>query len=57
MPAGVTRYMVNGGLLNLQIPLKLLLESQFVQEEWDQYREQWADSLRLYSEPVYLCEV
>ncbi|MEW9673077.1 ParB N-terminal domain-containing protein [Ammoniphilus sp. 3BR4] len=57
MPAGVTRFMVNGRLLNLQIPLKLLLESQFVQEEWNQYREQWADSLRLYSEPVYLCEV
>lgn len=56
MPAGVTRFLVSGRLLNLRIPLSLLKNSTFNQQEWESYRKQWEGSLRLYAESVYLCE-
>ncbi|AMA71824.1 MULTISPECIES: ParB N-terminal domain-containing protein [Aneurinibacillus] len=57
MPAGVTRVVVNGRLLNLNIPLSYLMAGSLNQAEWEQKKEQWARALRLYAEAVYLCEV
>jgi L-serine kinase (ATP) / ParB family transcriptional regulator, heme-responsive regulator len=56
MPAGVTRFLVSGRLLNLRIPLFLLTGSTFNHQEWEHYRKQWEGALRLYAEAVYLCE-
>ncbi|PWK15717.1 ParB N-terminal domain-containing protein [Tumebacillus permanentifrigoris] len=56
MPAGVTRCVVEGRILNLRIPLDLLLQSQLDVERWEQLMEQWGRSLRLYTESVFLCE-
>lgn len=56
MPAGVTRFLVSGRLLNLRIPISLLNNSTFDQQEWENYRQMWEGSLRLYAEAVYLCE-
>ncbi|BCU80733.1 bifunctional transcriptional regulator/O-phospho-L-serine synthase SbnI [Polycladomyces abyssicola] len=56
MPAGVTRFVVSGRLLNLRIPLHLLTQ-QVISDEWEKLCRQWSDSLRLYDEPVYYCEV
>jgi len=56
MPAGVTRFIINGRLLNLKIPLNLLKSSYFDQIQWEKYLYQWSNSMRMYSEPVYLCE-
>ncbi|WP_416147644.1 ParB N-terminal domain-containing protein [Salipaludibacillus sp. HK11] len=55
-PAGVTRFHVNGRLLNLQIPLHLLTEQQFQIAEWNKLILSWKESLRMYTEKVYLCE-
>ncbi|RAP26376.1 transcriptional regulator [Brevibacillus laterosporus] len=57
MPAGVTRCMVEGRLLNLRIPLEFLTSQVFRQDEWNELLSRWKKSLRLYSEAVYLCEV
>lgn len=57
MPAGVTRVLVNGRLLNLNIPLEFLTNRSFDQEAWMRQKEKWSQSLRLYAEAVYLCEV
>ncbi|WHX28272.1 ParB N-terminal domain-containing protein [Brevibacillus agri] len=56
MPAGVTRFLISGRLLNLKIPLSLLLDPRFDEQEWEAYRQHWASSLRLYAETVYLNE-
>ncbi|MFD2371607.1 ParB N-terminal domain-containing protein [Brevibacillus sp. GCM10020057] len=56
MPAGVTRFLINGRLLNLRIPLSLFTSSHFPVQEWENYLRHWENSLRLYAEPVYLNE-
>ncbi|HEU4962904.1 MAG TPA: ParB N-terminal domain-containing protein [Bacilli bacterium] len=56
MPAGVTRSMVQGRLLNLHIPLELMRAEQFQAEEWERMLQNWSQSLRFYTEPVYMCE-
>jgi len=56
MPAGVTRFLVSGRLLNLRIPISMLKSSTFNSGEWEGYCRQWEGSLRLYAETVYLCE-
>ncbi|MGN7470604.1 ParB N-terminal domain-containing protein [Brevibacillus sp. SAFN-007a] len=56
MPAGVTRFLISGRLLNLKIPLSLLLHATFDEQEWNEYVKHWAGSLRLYAETVYLNE-
>lgn len=56
MPAGVTRCIVQGRLLNLRVPLSLLNTPEFAEQEWQQLCARWSHSLRLYSEAVYLCE-
>lgn len=58
MPAGVTRMMIDGRMLNLRIPLELLRNPSREQAEsdWNSLRDGWAKSLRLYTEPVYICE-
>ncbi|MCY9508502.1 ParB N-terminal domain-containing protein [Paenibacillus larvae] len=57
IPSGVTRFIVNGRLLNLNIPLHLLTSPVPQQEDWDRLHEQWGKNLRYYSESVYLCEM
>ncbi|WP_157729352.1 ParB N-terminal domain-containing protein [Tumebacillus algifaecis] len=57
MPAGVTRFSVRGRLLNLRIPLSLLFDEERAHEEWAKLCMYWSNTLRLYSEAVYLCEV
>jgi hypothetical protein len=56
MPAGVTRCVVEGRILNLRIPLDLLLQPRLDIERWELLLEQWGRSLRLYTESVFLCE-
>ncbi|SFS44547.1 ParB N-terminal domain-containing protein [Marininema halotolerans] len=56
MPAGVTRTVVNGRLLNLNISLDLLQAESVDQRRWEQLQASWARRLRLYTEPVYICE-
>ncbi|MDH8001279.1 ParB N-terminal domain-containing protein [Bacillus cereus] len=56
LPAGVTRFIVQGRLLNLNIPLSLLT-CTLNKSEWEKFCEKKANKLRLYSESVYLCEV
>lgn len=57
MPAGVTRCIVQGRLLNLRVPLDLLTAPTFQEDVWEGLCDRWKQSLRLYSEAVYLCEV
>lgn len=56
MPAGVTRFLISGRLLNLRIPLSLFTGSRFDGQEWENYLRHWESSLRLYAEAVYLNE-
>jgi len=56
MPAGVTRCVVKGRLLNLRIPLELLRTEEYAQDQWESLRNQWSKSLRFYTEPVYMYE-
>lgn len=55
VPAGVTRCIVQGRLLNLQVPLSLL-NSALSTKEWNQFCEKKLNQLRLYTESIYLCE-
>ncbi|MGC5327707.1 ParB N-terminal domain-containing protein [Brevibacillus sp. SYSU BS000544] len=57
LPAGVTRFQVNGRLLNLKIPLELLYSEKSNEQEWEKLQLIWNQSLRLYTEQVYLCEI
>ncbi|MDQ0416189.1 hypothetical protein J2Z48_000347 [Croceifilum oryzae] len=56
MPAGITRCIVEGRLLNLRIPLEILQSNQLPVEQWQTLRNKWMNSLRFYTEPVYVCE-
>jgi hypothetical protein len=55
-PAGVTRFLVEGRLLNLCIPLALMADDPFAQRAWEQSLAHWRSHLRCYTEKVYLCE-
>lgn len=57
MPAGVTRFIVDGRLLNLRIPLHLLTAERVDFGEWERLLQDRSFHLRLYTESVYLCEV
>lgn len=57
MPAGFTRCVVDGRILNLRIPLDFLLNPVFDQPRWEQLQDHWKRSLRLYTEAIYLCEL
>ncbi|SEN05473.1 ParB N-terminal domain-containing protein [Lihuaxuella thermophila] len=56
LPAGVTRFMVEGRLLNLCIPLTVLNDHELAETQWNQSLNFWRDHLRSYTEKVYLCE-
>ncbi|MFC0273643.1 hypothetical protein ACFFIX_19820 [Metabacillus herbersteinensis] len=55
-PAGVTRFLINGRLLNLSIPLDLLISENLNETEWYQLLERLQNKIRFYSESIYLCE-
>ncbi|PFD95628.1 hypothetical protein COE15_01180 [Bacillus cereus] len=58
LPAGVTKFTLNcGRILNLNIPLSFLIREDFVQEDWEELLELWESSIRLYTDPVLLCEI
>ncbi|MGE7890626.1 ParB N-terminal domain-containing protein [Bacillus cereus] len=57
LPAGVTRVKVNERLLNLKIPLKILSQYNHHEESWLAFLNKKEESLRLYTERVYLCEL
>lgn len=56
MPAGVTRTIISGRLLNLRIPLHLLLTEIYPAAEWEALCYNWSHSLRMYDEPIYVYE-
>ncbi|GAB1528854.1 bifunctional transcriptional regulator/O-phospho-L-serine synthase SbnI [Brevibacillus formosus] len=56
LPAGVTRFEIDGRLLNLCIPISLLKQEQIEQEQWERLVKKWRETLRLYSKPVYMCD-
>lgn len=56
LPAGVTRFVVEGRLLNLRVPLELLDDNDIAFSSWNQSLRYWSESLRTYTEKVYLCE-
>ncbi|MDR4943259.1 ParB N-terminal domain-containing protein [Bacillus wiedmannii] len=58
LPAGVTKFKLNcGRILNLNIPLSFLIREDFVEEDWMELLELWEKSIRLYTDPVLLCEI
>lgn len=56
LPAGVTRFVVEGRLLNLCVPLELLNDNDIASTGWNQSIKTWGKNLRTYTEKVYLCE-
>lgn len=58
VPAGVTRFNISGRCLNLQVPLDILKEPNELYRniKWDTFLQQKLDSIRCYSEKVYLVE-
>ncbi|MFD1887707.1 ParB N-terminal domain-containing protein [Paenibacillus wenxiniae] len=56
LPAGVTRFKINGRILNLQIPLSMLGNSLKDATEWENMLNNRRDSMRYYPESVYICE-
>ncbi|EJS63042.1 MULTISPECIES: ParB N-terminal domain-containing protein [Bacillus cereus group] len=58
LPAGVTKFKLTcGRILNLNIPLSFLVREDFVEEDWNELLELWESSIRLYTDPVLLCEI
>ncbi|QDX92687.1 hypothetical protein EEL30_10430 [Brevibacillus laterosporus] len=58
LPAGVTKFTLHcGRILNLNIPLSFLIREDYVEEDWRELLELWRSSMRLYTDPVYLCEI
>lgn len=55
LPTGITRFLIRGRILNLQIPLSVL-DSHQSHLDWNKLLDKWNSSLRYYSEPVYLYE-
>ncbi|MDA1478081.1 ParB N-terminal domain-containing protein [Bacillus changyiensis] len=56
MPAGVTRFEIQGRILNLQIPLSMLQNIETELEGWNLLLNSRRNLLRYYSKPVYVCE-
>lgn len=56
LPAGVTRFEIEGRLLHLNIPLEVLQGEQVDAEAWSRLQEEWRRKLRFYNRGVYLCE-
>ncbi|MEB7672426.1 bifunctional transcriptional regulator/O-phospho-L-serine synthase SbnI [Staphylococcus equorum] len=58
VPAGVTRFNISGRCLNLQVPLTILKEQSELNRnvKWNKFLEEKMDSVRCYSEKVYLVE-
>lgn len=58
VPAGVTRFNISGRCLNLQVPLAILKEQSELNRnvKWNEFLEGKMDSVRCYSEKVYLVE-
>ncbi|EOO16140.1 ParB N-terminal domain-containing protein [Bacillus cereus] len=58
LPAGVTKFNLKSGrILNLNIPLSFLIREDFIEEDWKELLELWESSIRLYTDPVLLCEL
>ncbi|HEU4962802.1 MAG TPA: ParB N-terminal domain-containing protein, partial [Bacilli bacterium] len=56
MPAGVTRFEIQGRILNLQIPLEMLQNIEMELDGWNTLLNSRRNLLRYYSRPVYVCE-
>lgn len=56
LPAGVTRFLIEGRLLNLCVPLELLNDHDVALTRWNQSIKQWGENLRTYTGKIYLCE-
>ncbi|WP_164491651.1 ParB N-terminal domain-containing protein [Staphylospora marina] len=56
LPAGVTRFRVEGRILNLCVPLALLEDDPRVAAEWEMALRHWSQHVRAYHESVLLCE-
>lgn len=57
MPAGVTRFVIENRLLNLNIPLSLLMEKEFSNDLWQELINNWNKSIRHYTSSVYVCDI
>ncbi|MBE7106969.1 hypothetical protein FT637_29560 [Bacillus cereus] len=58
LPAGVTKFTINcGRFLNLNIPLSFIIREDYVEEDWKELLKLWGGSIRLYTDPIYLCEI
>ncbi|MDN9012144.1 ParB N-terminal domain-containing protein [Brevibacillus laterosporus] len=58
LPAGVTKFTLTcGRILNLNIPLSFLIREDYVEEDWLELLALWRASIRLYTDPVFLCEI
>ncbi|OOZ83469.1 hypothetical protein BHL35_00260 [Bacillus cereus] len=57
LPAGVTKFSLDcGRVLNLNIPLSFLIREDLDQDNWNELLKDWESSIRLYTDPIYLCE-
>ncbi|MFS1512724.1 ParB N-terminal domain-containing protein [Chengkuizengella sp. SCS-71B] len=56
LPSGVTRFIIQGRILNLKVPLTLLKSINYDHNKWFESINAWKDSLRHYKEEVYLVE-
>lgn len=56
LPAGVTRFLIFGRILNLCVPLYLLQGTHFDEQAWMQMLKKWNREIRFYSEPIYVME-
>lgn len=58
LPAGVTKFTINcGRFLNLNVPLSFIIREDYVEEDWKEMLSLWKESIRLYTDPIYLCEI
>lgn len=58
LPAGVTKFTINcGRFLNLNVPLSFIIREDYVEEDWQEMLKLWRESIRLYTDPIYLCEI
>lgn len=58
LPAGVTKFTINcGRFLNLNVPLSFLIRADYVEEDWHELLKLWRETIRLYTDPIYLCEI
>ncbi|MFF2175648.1 ParB N-terminal domain-containing protein [Lysinibacillus sp. NPDC058147] len=57
LPPGVTRCILSGRILNLNIPIELLKKAEPLDRDWDMLISRWSNSLRFYEEPVFIQEL